>query len=85
MPPGRSGHGSEVRGGLGVLAAVALVGFGPLAGGGAAQEIRGWTSTSFQLVELRPLERRSFDPETLEVGPDGRLLFEGTPVDCAPA
>jgi len=65
-------------------ASLVLAGLGGPLDEAAAQEVRGWSSTSFQLVELRPLERRSFGPETLEAGPDGRLLFDGIPVDCVP-
>lgn len=81
----RTGVAAGTRlGGAVAGACVVLAGLGAALDEAAAQEVRGWSSTSFQLVELRPLERRSFDPETLELGPDGRLLFDGIPVDCVP-
>lgn len=50
----------------------------------AAQEVRGWTTSSFQLVELRPLQRISLDPATLERDDAGNFLFGGEVVDCTP-
>ena len=48
----------------------------------AAQSYRGWTSTSIQLVELRPLGLDSVQRSDVVTDAEGRFLYEGNEVSC---
>lgn len=48
----------------------------------AAQSYRGWTSTSVQLVELRPIGLDSVPRSDVVTDAQGRYLYEGNEVTC---
>jgi hypothetical protein len=48
----------------------------------AAQGFRGWTSTSVQLVELRPIGLDSVPRSEVSTDAEGRFFFEDSPVTC---
>jgi hypothetical protein len=48
----------------------------------AAQSFRGWTSTSVQLVELRPLGLDSVPRADVVTDAEGRFLYDGNEVTC---
>lgn len=62
------------------FAAVALAALAP--GGAAAQGFRGWTSTSLQVVELRPLGLDTVPRSAVVADAGGRFLYEGNEVSC---
>lgn len=74
---GRRGAGGIV-GAASLAFAVSLVASGRL----AAQSYRGWTSTSLQLVELRPLGLDSVPRSEVVTDAQGRFLHEGNEVSC---
>ena len=47
-----------------------------------AQSYRGWTSTSVQLVELRPLGLDSVPRADVVTDAQGRFLYQGLEVSC---
>jgi hypothetical protein len=53
-----------------------------LPGVALAQSYRGWTSTSLQVVELRPLGLDSVPRSDVVTDANGRFLFEGNEVSC---
>ena len=69
--------GSRARA-AGLTVAVALL----LPGSALAQSYRGWTSTSVQVVELRPLGLDSVPRSDVVMDAAGRLLYEGNEVSC---
>jgi hypothetical protein len=50
--------------------------------GALAQSYRGWTSTSLQAVELRPLGLDSVPRADVVMDAEGRFLYEGNEVTC---
>jgi hypothetical protein len=49
-----------------------------------AQDYRGWTTSSVQMVELRPLGLDTVSSADVEATSDGRFLYDGLEVTCAP-
>lgn len=52
--------------------------------GADAQQVRGWTQTTVNFADMRPLVRVAVDPAELEVDGDGRSTLDGRPVQCIP-
>lgn len=78
----RNRRGVGQPGSLGCAAGLAL-GIALLAPGHLlAQSYRGWTSTSVQVVELRPLGLDSVPRSDVVTDAQGRFLYEGNEVTC---
>jgi hypothetical protein len=54
-------------------------------GRAAAQSYRGWTTTSIQVIELRPLGLDSVPRSEVLTDANGRFLYEGNEVSCVTA
>ncbi len=52
-------------------------------GGVRAQDVRGWSLTRFQMVQLRPLVQATFPVDQATRLPDGSFVVDGVPVTCS--